>query len=120
MIVLLVCVFLIIRERYTAAHAIGSSGVRMSGWLPVLMLAPAVLSIAVWSYYPLLRGLVMAFQNYQIVGGSTWRGLDNFIAVATDHNFLGYLAKTIKYVVLVILFGFLSRSSSARFFACPR
>src|SRR5690606_908637 len=41
-------------------------------------LAPAVVSLLVWAYYPLLRGLVIAFQDYRIVKGARWVGLDNF------------------------------------------
>ena len=107
-IVLLICTLLIIRERRAnqlAAQPI--AGVRTRGWLPVLMLAPAVLSIAIWSYYPLLRGLVMAFQDYHIAGSSPWVGLDNFIAVATDSNFWMTVLRTCKYAFLMLALGFL-------------
>ena len=52
--------------------------------------------------------MVMAFQDYRIVGKSAWVGLDNFIAVAIDPNFWLYVSKTIKFVLLTIVFGFLS------------
>jgi multiple sugar transport system permease protein len=76
-----------------------------SAWL---MLAPAVLSIAVWSYYPLLRGAVMAFQEYKIVGETRWAGLDNFILVATDAGFWAAWGRTLEYVGLTLLLGFLA------------
>ncbi|MDR2850052.1 MAG: extracellular solute-binding protein [Verrucomicrobiota bacterium] len=72
------------------------------------MLAPAVLSIALWSYYPLIRGAVMAFQEYRIVGESEWVGLDNFILVATDPGFWAAWGRTLQYVLLTLLLGFLS------------
>jgi multiple sugar transport system permease protein len=75
---------------------------------PWLMLAPAILSIALWSYYPLFRGAVMAFQNYKIVGETQWAGLDNFILVATDANFWMACARTLKFVGLTLLLGFVS------------
>jgi len=75
---------------------------------PWLMLAPALLSIAVWSYYPLIRGAVMAFQEYRIVGETTWAGLDNFILVATDKGFWAAWARTFHYVGLTLLLGFLA------------
>ena len=78
---------------------------RLSPWV---MLAPAVLSIAIWSYYPLLRGAVMAFQNYRIVGESSWSGLDNFIMVATDSGFWKAWGRTLEYVALTLLLGFLT------------
>lgn len=75
---------------------------------PVLMLVPAVLSIAVWSYYPLIRGAVMAFQEYKIVGATEWTGLDNFILVATDAGFWAAWGRTLEYVGLLLLLGFLT------------
>ena len=75
---------------------------------PWLFLAPAVLSILVWSYYPLLRGAIMAFQDYHIVGGAKWVGLDNFIRVATDPAFWAAWCRTLKYVAITLLLGFLS------------
>ncbi|MBI5834328.1 MAG: ABC transporter permease subunit [Armatimonadetes bacterium] len=69
------------------------------GWLPWLMLAPALCSIGLWGYYPLARGLVMAFQDYKIVGRSLFVGLDNFISIALDPNFRGYLLTTFRFVV---------------------
>jgi len=73
-----------------------------------LMLAPALLSVAVWSYYPLVRGAVMAFQEYRIVGETRWAGLDNFILVATDAGFWAAWGRTLWYVALTLLLGFLT------------
>ncbi len=106
-IVFMVCGYLIVRERRLAAQRPGSSGKDMGILLPSLMLAPAVLSIALWSYYPLLKGSLMAFQNYRLVGESAWLGLNNFIAVATDGNFWVYLSKTFKFVAITLSLGFI-------------
>ncbi len=106
-IVLLVCGALIIQERRSAAKMVGSSGVKAPSFIPLLLLGPALLSIAVWSYYPLIRGALMAFQNYRLVGNSVWLGLDNFIAVATDPNFWLYVRRTFKFVSIVLGFGFI-------------
>ena len=75
---------------------------------PILFLAPAVLSILLWSYYPLLRGAVMAFQDYRIVGESAFAGLDNFIRVATDPGFWSAWGRTLEYVIITLVLGFLS------------
>ncbi len=74
--------------------------------LPWLFLTPAVLSIALWSYYPLVKGAVMAFQDYKIVGGVEWSGLDNFIRVASDPGFWRAWGRTLQYVLLTISLGF--------------
>lgn len=105
-IVLIVCVYLIVRERRAAAKLQGTTGARTGMLLPLLMLAPAIISIAVWSYYPLIKGALMAFQNYRLVGESTWLGLDNVISVATDANFWLYIRKTFKFVAISLSLGF--------------
>lgn len=69
------------------------------GWLPWALLAPALASITLWGYYPLVRGLVMAFQDYRVVGHSPWVGLGNFIAIALDPNFYHYLLTTFRFVL---------------------
>ena len=74
--------------------------------VPWLFLAPAILSIAVWSYYPLIRGAVMAFQDYRIVGASAWEGLDNFIRVASDPGFWKAWGRTLEYVAITLALGF--------------
>ncbi|MBR4317167.1 MAG: sugar ABC transporter permease [Kiritimatiellae bacterium] len=71
-----------------------------------MMLAPALISITVWSYYPLIRGVLMAFRDYHIVGESPWVGFDNFILVASDWGFWCSAGRTLKYVFLTLALGF--------------
>lgn len=74
--------------------------------LAMCMLAPALISITLWSYYPLFQGVIMAFKNYHIVGESAWVGLDNFIMVAGDPGFWAAIGRTLKYVFITMLLGF--------------
>ena len=76
--------------------------------LPWLFLLPAIISIALWSYWPLVRGALMAFQDYRIVGAGTWEGLDNFIRVASDPGFWKAWGRTLQYVVITLALGFVS------------
>ena len=87
---------LIVRDQLR--RAVSTVGV-YRGWLPWLMLFPALASIGLWSYYPLGRGLLMAFQDYRIVGKSAWAGLDNFISIALDPNFYHYIFTTFRFVL---------------------
>jgi ABC-type sugar transport system permease subunit len=108
LIALFTCFTLIIREsRATVAESNGALQVKR-GAAPLLMLAPALISIALWSYYPLLRGAVMAFQSYKIVGESSWAGIDNFIMVATDSGFWAAWGRTLVYVGITLVLGFFS------------
>jgi multiple sugar transport system permease protein len=77
-------------------------------YLPWLMLAPALLLVGLWGYYPLARGLVMAFQDYRIAGPSPNVGLDNFINVILNPDFYIYVLQTLKFVALSMLLVFTS------------
>ncbi|HVK03765.1 MAG TPA: extracellular solute-binding protein [Armatimonadaceae bacterium] len=69
-------------------------------------MAPAVLSIAVWAYLPLLRGMLMAFQEYRILGGSTWIGLDNFIEAVGQETFRIGLMNAFYFTLWLLGLGF--------------
>jgi multiple sugar transport system permease protein len=73
-----------------------------------LILIPALLSIAVWSYWPLMRGTVMAFQDYNVRGFSTWVGFENFATVLFSNEFWYALLVSLKYTVLFMTFGFIA------------
>ena len=94
--------------RRTAQDAAGADVPRTVRLTPWLFLAPAILSILLWSYYPLVRGAVMAFQDYRIVGDSTFAGLDNFIRVATDPKFYLAWLRTLEYVAITLALGFVT------------
>lgn len=72
-----------------------------------ICLLPAVLTLMVWAYYPLGKGLQIAFQDYKIVLGATWVGFDNFISVFSQPVFWKALLNSTLYVVLTISIGFL-------------
>ena len=74
-------------------------------WAYLLMI-PAVGTIGLWAYYPLARGTLMAFQDYNVRGFSRWVGLDNFANILYDYEFWFALWITIKYAFLYMCFGF--------------
>jgi ABC-type sugar transport system permease subunit/ABC-type glycerol-3-phosphate transport system substrate-binding protein len=71
-----------------------------------ICLFPAVSTIALWHYFPLLRGLVIAFQDYGILRGAKWVGLDNFIGVFTQPLFYKSMMNSFVYVILTLIIGF--------------
>jgi len=73
-----------------------------------LLLLPAVLLMALWQYVPTLRGAVMAFMDYRIMGGSGWTGLDNFANVLFDKVFWSTLWHSLYYAGLTLALGFFS------------
>jgi multiple sugar transport system permease protein len=72
-----------------------------------LLLLPAILSILVWQYIPLIRGSVMAFQDYNVMGSSKWVGLDNFGSVLWDGDWWRSLWNSVRYSFLIISMTFL-------------
>lgn len=74
--------------------------------VPWIFMMPALLSVLIWAYYPLLRGMVMAFQNYKILGGGGFVGLDNFIHVLSQDTFWKGIACSFEYVGLSLTMGF--------------
>jgi ABC-type sugar transport system permease subunit/ABC-type glycerol-3-phosphate transport system substrate-binding protein len=79
-------------------------------WLAYLLLLPAVLTILIWQYAPLARGSVMAFQDYNVLGGSTWVWVDNFGDLLWDfeeHGWWSSVWNSIRYSALVVGLTFL-------------
>ncbi len=102
--------FMLRRLSMSVAGEPGSRPAGVRSWryhlVPWLFMAPAVLSIAVWAYYPLARGLVMAFQDYRITQPPTFIGLDNFIEAATQETFWRGIRNSFEYVGLTLAIGF--------------
>jgi multiple sugar transport system permease protein len=73
-----------------------------------LLLLPAVLSITVWSYCPLMRGTMMAFQEYNVRGFSVWVGFENFATVLFSYEFWHSMLVSLKYTIMFMSFGFIA------------
>ena len=73
---------------------------------PYILMLPALGTIALWAYYPLGRGTVMAFQDYNVRGFSEWIGINNFASVLFDVEFWFALWISIKYALMYVCFGF--------------
>jgi len=71
-----------------------------------ILLIPAVGTILLWRYWPLLRGTVIAFQDYNVRGFSQWIGMENFANVLFDDEFWYAMWVALQYTLLFIVFGF--------------
>ncbi|MFH0962379.1 MAG: extracellular solute-binding protein [Planctomycetota bacterium] len=76
---------------------------RLHAWL---LLVPAIATVLIWNYYPLTKGMAIAFQEYRILGGSHYVGLRNFVEVTSEPLFWRYILQTAQYVVMSIGLGF--------------
>ncbi|MDZ4182078.1 MAG: extracellular solute-binding protein [Candidatus Cloacimonadaceae bacterium] len=73
----------------------------------VALLTPAVLTILMWKYVPMITGSLMAFQDYRIVGDSAWIGFGNFADVIFDPTWWASVGKTLYYMLLALGLGFI-------------
>ncbi len=79
---------------------------RRYGWA-YMLLVPAVGSILLWRYIPLIRGSGMAFFDYRIIGKSTWVGLDNFGDLLFDNEWWKAVWNSLRYSFLIMFMTFL-------------
>jgi ABC-type sugar transport system permease subunit len=93
------------RQEFVERLAAGTDRRRVYSFV-ALCLLPAAGSILLWSYYPLARGLMIAFQDYKIKKDASWVGLDNFIGVFSQPVFYKSLYNSFLYVGLSLLIGF--------------
>jgi multiple sugar transport system permease protein len=75
------------------------------GVVPLLIALPAIALFAVFSWWPILRGLVIAFQKTNLIDTS-WIGIANFEAVLADPLLGQALANTALYAALALVIGF--------------
>jgi multiple sugar transport system permease protein len=84
----------------------GSLSAKHRLWI-VLLLAPAVISILMWKYVPMVSGSLMAFRDYHLVGNSPFIGFGNFAEVLFDATWWASVGKTLYYMSLSLGLGFL-------------
>ena len=75
-------------------------------WMAYVIMLPAVVSIVLWMYGPMLMGSKMVFQDYQIVKDSSWVGLGNFADVLFDVTWWQSVWHTFYYMLLMLGLGF--------------
>lgn len=77
----------------------------------ILMLLPALFMVLTFTYYPMFKGIVMAFQDYNLfnITNIKWVGLDNFKELfdpKPGNTFYTTLWNTVKWVVVSLFFQF--------------
>jgi len=68
-------------------------------------MAGALVCFAVFSWYPLVRGVMLSFQQTNFVDPPTWVGLDNFRTVVNDPLFVTAWKNTFLFTGLALIFG---------------
>ena len=72
----------------------------------VLFLLPALVVFGLFSWWPIIRGLLISFQQTNLVDPATWVGLENFRALTDDPMVGTAVQNTLLFVGLGLLIGF--------------
>ncbi|ODU65529.1 MAG: ABC transporter permease [Micrococcales bacterium 70-64] len=78
---------------------------RGGGLSNLAFLAPMIIVFAVFSWSPIIRSFIMAFQKTNLITTS-WVGLDNFQRVLSDPLLGTAIVNTLYFAVLALVFGF--------------
>jgi sn-glycerol 3-phosphate transport system permease protein len=77
-----------------------------SAWLPWLLLAPQLIVIGVFFFWPAAQALLQSFQVQDAFGMSTeWVGLENFRRLFADAGYLESFKTTALFSILVAVLG---------------
>ncbi len=74
--------------------------------LAYTFLAAALVCFAVFSWYPMARGITLSFQQDNLVTEPIWVGLDNYRNVLSDPLFVTAWVNTFKFTGLALVFGY--------------
>ena len=77
-----------------------------SRWLPWVLLAPQLIIVAVFFFWPAGQALIQSVQQQDAFGSTvTWVGLDNFKALWNDSTYLASFQTTVVFSTLVTVLG---------------
>lgn len=71
-----------------------------------VFLVPLIAIFGLFSWFPIVRAIVMSFQETNLVTAPTWVGLDNFANVLSDPLFGQAVSNTAYFALLALIFGY--------------
>jgi multiple sugar transport system permease protein len=80
--------------------------VRGGGLSTLVFLLPMLIAFGVFSWFPIVRALVMSVQQTNLVTPPTWVGLENFRTVLADPDLWTAIKNTGYFAVLALVFGY--------------
>jgi multiple sugar transport system permease protein len=80
--------------------------VRGGGLAALLFALPMLAIFTAFSWYPIVRLVVLSLQHTNLIDPPTWVGLDNFREVINDPLFLTAVKNTAYFAGLALLFGY--------------
>ncbi|SEM68066.1 carbohydrate ABC transporter permease [Nonomuraea pusilla] len=80
---------------------------RWHGWTTAIVLAlPGLAVFGLFSWWPMIRSGIMAFQETNLIGGGSWVGLRNFAYVLHDPALPQAVRNTLWFALLGLVLGF--------------
>jgi multiple sugar transport system permease protein len=80
--------------------------VRGGGLTALLFLLPMLLMFAAFSWYPIIKTVIMSVQQTNLVQPAKWVGLQNFRNVIDDPLFPVAIRNTAYFAILALVFGY--------------
>ena len=71
------------------------------GLFGFIFLLPVIVMISIFFIYPLIKVVLMSFQEWKIMGGSSFVGLSNYKKALADDEFWKTLWNTVIYAIIV-------------------
>ena len=75
---------------------------KMDHYTAYLMIAPALICLSIFVYYPMVLAVEKSFTDWKFYGESTFIGLNNFIMVLKNQLFQQSLGNILWFVVMII------------------
>ncbi|MDX6427515.1 MAG: multiple sugar transport system permease protein [Gaiellaceae bacterium] len=91
---------------YRRARRTPVTWVRGGGLATLLFLLPMLFVFGAFSWYPIVRTVIMSVQHTNLVSPATWVGLDNFRSVLNDPVLPKAVKNTAEFAGLALIFGY--------------
>ena len=95
-----------LRTRRLRARRTPLTWVRNGGLSTFVFMLPLLLVFGAFSWYPIVRTVLMAFQHTNLVQAPTWVGWQNFSAVIHDPQTPTAVKNTAYFALLALVFGY--------------
>src|SRR5436190_19488318 len=87
-------------RRSAAAHPLRRLWSEQGALYPLLYLAPFLVFFIGFQIYPIIQGLYVSFQAWDLLTPPRWVGLNNYTALFTDSLFQTSLRNTFLFVLM--------------------
>lgn len=64
-------------------------------------MGPGLILLALFTFWPIIYSVPLAFTNYSVIGETSFVGLENFKRALTDVNFIASIKNSLLYMIIV-------------------